>query len=138
MTEQKPREFWINDGRVFLTEKEATTNFGEVYKTIYPIHLIEYSAITTLEEKVRELEQYNANCISLNLHESRMAASESRAIAAEEKLAKAVYQRNSYLKMVWEHTGQSLKWPLKEVIENYEKEKAAADATLAEIKGQVK
>lgn len=59
MSEQKKpsyRELHLNDGRVYKTAKEAELNFGEVYKTIYPIHVIEYAALTAAQERIRELE----------------------------------------------------------------------------------
>jgi len=54
---EKYREFYINDGRVFKTEKEATNNFGEVYKTIYPIHVIEISAIKSKYDEISRLKK---------------------------------------------------------------------------------
>jgi hypothetical protein len=80
-TPKKYREFWVITsptlGEIVLESKRpyAEKLFAEEFarddRTIIK-HLVEYAALTEAQDEIKQLKEANANCISLNLHESRV------------------------------------------------------------------
>ncbi len=55
MTSDKPREFWLIDGKAYRDENCAKyNNFQKMFITVYPVHVIEISAMEAKDQLLRE------------------------------------------------------------------------------------